>query len=212
MPHAVRSLEFVVGRLKSTLFPLPTTRLKERLGFTLIEFLIVLGVLAVAVGSALLVLSSVLRGTNQSNVTVEVKQNGQAVLDSLDSQIRNASDATSDGSGKYIRLTRPSADPLHIKCFYDTSPKSQNGWIGTVITNVSNPTESNYTAITNKNDLVAGVDINSCNFTVASSSLGTSSPPIVSVSFVASQAINAPSRQDFVASIKFQTTISLRKY
>lgn len=181
-------------------------------GFTLIEFLVVLGILAVAVSSALLVLSSVLRGTNQSNVTAEVKQNGQAVLDNLDSQIRNALSATSDGSGKYIRLTRPNADPLHIKCFYDLSPKSQNGWIGTATGDIINPTESNYTPITNKNDLISGVNIDSCNFTVAASSPGTASPPIVSISFVVSQAIGAPSRQDFVASVKFQTTISLRRY
>lgn len=180
--------------------------------FTLIEFLVVLGILAVAVGSALLVLSSVLRGTNQSNVTAEVKQNGQSVLDNLDSQIRNATEATDDDSGKYIRLVRPNADPLSIKCFYDSEPKSQNGWIGTAITDVLAPADSSYTPLTNKNDLVSGVDINNCNFEVAASSLGGASPAIVSISFEVSQARGAPSRQDFVASVKFQTTISLRKY
>lgn len=180
-------------------------------GFTLIEFLVVLGVLAIAVGSALLVLASVLRGTNQSNVTSEVKQNGQAVLDTLDAQIRNATSATSDGSGKYVKLIRPNADPLHIKCFYDTSPKSQNGWIGTVVSTSVNPPELNYTPVTNTH-LVSGVDINSCSLSVAAASSGTASPPIVSFSFVANQGINAPSRQDFFANVKFQTTISLRKY
>lgn len=202
---------------KFSIFNFPTSVLLSKLfsikkGFTLIEFLVVLSILVIAVGSALLVLSAVLRGTNQLNVTAEVKQNGQAVLDNLDSQIRNASDAISDGSGKYIRLTRPNADPLNIKCFYDLHPKSQNGWIGTAITTAINPTELNYTPITNRNDLVSGVDINDCSFTVAASSPGSVSPPIVSISFVVSQAIGAPSRQDFVASVEFRTTISLRKY
>jgi len=52
-------------------------------GFTLIELLVVLGILVIGVGSTLLFLTSILRGTNQANVTAEVKQNGQAILDSL---------------------------------------------------------------------------------------------------------------------------------
>ena len=180
-------------------------------GFTLVEFLIVLGILAIAVGGSLLFLTSVLRGSNQANVNAEVKQNGQTVLDTLDSQIRNAKDASSDGSSKYIMLTRNDDDPLHIKCFSDSSPKSANGWIGTVVSASANPSDFSYTPVTNQ-DLVSGVDINSCDFRVLVKTAGAASPAVVSIAFFASQGIGAPSRQDFVASVKFQTTISLRQY
>src|SRR3989344_4232759 len=62
-------------------------------GFTLLEFLVVIGLLSLTIGSILLFLTSVLKGTNQANVTSEVKQNGQVVLDALESQIRKATDA-----------------------------------------------------------------------------------------------------------------------
>jgi prepilin-type N-terminal cleavage/methylation domain-containing protein len=197
--------------------------LNVRFGFTLIEFLVVLGVLAVAVGSALLFLTSILRGTNQANVTAEVKQNGQAVLDSLDAQIRNAKDvqcidsggavvdcSSASASSKYIGLLMPSGNPLHIKCFSDSTPKTVNGWIGTAVATTV-PTDASFTPVTGQ-DLVSGVDINNCNFVVSPSTAGTLNPAVVSLSFVVNQGINAPSRQDFQANVQFQTTISLRQY
>ena len=193
-------------------------------GFTLVEFLVVLGVLAIAVGSALLVLTSVLRGTNQANITTEVKQNGQIVLDTLDSQIRNAIGAECKNSSgvpvtcssvsaskKYIKLIGQGIDPLHIKCFWDEVPKTQNGWIGTVTSTSENPNESDYSRVTNT-DKISGVDIGNCNFSVQEATVGTLSPAIVSISFLVEQGVEAPSRQDFVTSVKFQTTISLRRY
>src|SRR3990170_4782911 len=97
-------------------------------GFTLLEFLVVIGLLSITIGSILLFLTSVLKGTNQANITSEVKQNGQVVLDTLESQIRNASDAVclnpSDNnlcasptqSTTHIKLLRTNSDPLHIRC------------------------------------------------------------------------------------------------
>lgn len=181
-------------------------------GFTLIEFLVVLGILVITVGSTLLFLTSILRGTNQANVTAEVKQNGQTVLDSLDRQIRNATNAEPVGTGKYIKLSRVDSDPLHIQCFSDgtESDKPANGWIGVVASSVSDPTVDQYVPLTNKSDLVTGVDIQSCNFTVFSATATSGS--IVSISFVINQGISAPSRADFLANALFSTTISLRKY
>lgn len=179
-------------------------------GFTLIELLVVIGILVVVVGSALLVLTAVLKGTNQANVTAEVKQNGQAVLDSLEKQIRNATVAEPVGSGKYLKLTQAASDPVHIKCFGDGGGvKTENGWIG-VVTSATTPQDSAYISVTNKNDTVSGVDIQNCSFTVLA--LTTTSPSIVSLSFVVNQGVAAPSRVEFLANASFSTTISLRKY
>src|SRR4030042_5951727 len=100
-------------------------------GFTLLEFLVVLGILSITVGSTLLFLTSVLRGSNQANVTAEVKQNGQIVLNSLEKQIRNAIDAeqVGDPALNTIKLIRQDDIPLYVTCL-GFSP-SQNGSIGT---------------------------------------------------------------------------------
>ena len=181
--------------------------LDAKCGFTLVEFLIVLGILALVVGSSLLFLTSVFKGSNQANVTTEAKQNGQVVLDLLEKQIRNAIFAQSPSAG-YIKLTGSSEDPLHIKCFPSTA--STNGWIGMVASGADSPFDSSFVPLTNKDDTISGVDIQNCDFRVIEAT--PSLPAIVSISFGVNQGIAAPSRQDFLANVAFQTTISLRKY
>ena len=184
-------------------------------GFTLIEFLVVIGLLALVVGSSLLFLTSILKGSNQANVTAEVKQNGQVVLDSLERQIRNATDAQKIATNT-VKLIRQGQDPLYIKCI-PSMGSSSNGWIGTVVSTTNPASDAVYMSITNRDDLIAGVDVQ-CNlappysFDVIPSSSGTASPPIVLVSFVVNQGVQAPSREDFFANVEFRTTISLRKY
>src|SRR3989304_9968988 len=132
--HKVSSIWYLVSGIKYTKYKILNTKYCKIKGFTLIELLVVLGILAAAVGATLIFLTNVLKGTNQANVTAEVKQNGQAVLDSLEKQIRGAINASGGDSGKYINLTRDGLEPFHIKCFLDgLPPKSANGWIGTVV-------------------------------------------------------------------------------
>lgn len=173
----------------------------------------VLGILSVAVGSSLVFLTSVIKGTNQANVTAEVKQNGQIVFDSLEKQVRNAVGAEVV-STNFIKLIRSGQDPLYIKCFSDV-PGVSNGWIGTrVIPEPTIPMDADFTSLTNNTDLVSGVDINCATsppgFDVIPASF--TAPPVVAISFSVNQGINAPSRQDFLANAQFQTTISLRQY
>lgn len=192
-------------------------------GFTLLEFLVVIGLLSITIGSILLFLTSVLKGTNQANITSEVKQNGQVVLDTLESQIRNATDAVclnpTNGSlcanptqqTAHIKLLRPNSDPLHIRCVKNAG---ENGRIEIAVSAVDLGTiPANFTSITSR-DTVSGVDITDCStiFTIVPSLGGVSAPPIVSISFRVNQGVAAASRQDFLASVNFQTTISLRGY
>lgn len=190
---------------------------KFRWGFTLIEFLVVIGILALVVGSITLFLTAVLRGTNQANITAEVKQNGQAVLDSLERQIRGAVGAESIDSN-HLKIIREGAEPMHIKCLSKNA--NQNGRIGTAVVPAGSPVDydppiSNYISVSN-DDPVSGVNIedSNCNFSVIPSNFSNSlnAPAVVSISFVATQAINAPQRVDFQAQAQFKTTISLRTY
>ena len=221
---AKRGEQLIVHRILKTVNrePITVNWRPWRQGFTLIELLVVLGILTAAVGASLIFLTSVLKGTNQANVTAEVKQNGQVVLDSLEKQIRGATSAvvitgsglpggaTKDG----VNLALPTGRSLYLVCF-DTDPIAKsNGWIGVADVSPGTPTNafSNYNSVTNK-DNISGVDVKNCDFSVQqASTTGTAAPAVVSISFVMNQGIQAPSRADFLANAKFETTISLRNY
>ncbi|OGD87218.1 hypothetical protein A2870_03665 [Candidatus Curtissbacteria bacterium RIFCSPHIGHO2_01_FULL_41_11] len=184
-------------------------------GYTLIEFLVVLGLLAIAVGAALLFLTSILKGTNQANISAEVKQNGQAILDSLERQIRGAKSATNlaslpVGSSGGVVLLGGDNSNFYLACFSPTA--SLNGAIKTATQVLGGPvpTASDYKTISNT-DTVSGTNITSCSIT-ASAPTSSLSGDIVVVSFTADRAVKAPTRADFNASANFMTTISLRKY
>ena len=184
----------------------------SRKGFTLLEFLVVIGLLSITIGSILLFLTSVLKGTNQANITSEVKQNGQVVLDTLESQIRNATDADcmleSGNDCLDVKLIRVNTDPLRIRCVSPVG-QTENGRIEIASSADADPT--GFTSITNT-DIKSGVSVTNCKFNVVLSKEGVSAPPIVAVNFTVSQGVAAASRSDFLANVDFQTTISLRGY
>lgn len=217
-PHGSKYLSFVICNLS---FP------AQRRGFTLVELLVVLGLLSITVVSTLMFLTSTLKGSNQATIITEVKQNGQIVLDLLEREIRGSNNA-SKVTGEHIILTRATGDPMHIKCFHDKETKEvkqsndRNGWIGTAVSTQPNPGETLFTPITGgaitastsetqkASYLVSGMDVTNCAFDVKDGSQGGANPAIVSISFTVNQAVEAPSRPNFEANAKFQTTISLR--
>lgn len=62
----------------------------KKSGFTLIEALVVIGVLSVIGMIILNVFSRSLRGSNKSQILGSIKQNGQLVLENMDKTIRNS--------------------------------------------------------------------------------------------------------------------------
>lgn len=211
--------------LRTTDYGLQTTDWRRRhLGFTLIELLVVIGLLMLTTALIFDFLTASLKSSNQTNVTAEVKQNGQAVLDSLDRQIRSATKAVAitgtglpTGASSGVNLTLSGGNSLYLACFNSTA--TTNGWIGvaSVLTGTDTSVLANYKSVTNT-DTVSGVDISDsanppgCRISVIAASGGIDSPDVVSFEFTANQGITAPSRQDFQANAKFQTTISLRQY
>ncbi len=176
-------------------------------GFTLVELLVVMGILGVITGGSLLFLTSILRGSNQARIVAEVKQNGQTVLDVIDRQIRNAQSvqelASIDGSVSAIELTLSGTSRVYLACY--------NGWIG-IDKEPAPVLSTDFLSLTNR-DAVSGINIE-CNpdsFNVLGNP-GDSYPQVVQVSFNVMQGVAAPGRVDFNASAEFKTTISLRKY
>src|SRR3989344_5153439 len=200
--HKVSSIWYLVSGIKYTKYKILNTKYCKTKGFTLIELLVVLGILAAAVGASMIFLTSVLKGTNQANVTAEVKQNGQVVLDSLEKQIRGATAAVSivpNGSSSGVDLTKTDGNSLYVVCFDSIASPASNGWIG--VADVSPGTDINtgdYESITSR-DTISGVDI-TCTPPLGFKIIPTASgsPPIVSISFMVDQGIDAPSRAHFL--------------
>lgn len=66
----------------------------KQTGFTLIELLVVIAVLSIIAVLVLIIFTRTLRGSNKSQIVLIVKQNGQAVLETIDKTLRNADSVT----------------------------------------------------------------------------------------------------------------------
>lgn len=181
-------------------------------GFTLVEFLIVISVIALSVGSVLVFLTSTIKGSNQANIIAEVRQNGQAVLDNLQTNIRASKKAEVPTTGfgdARLFLTLASGGNLSVICT-NAVGTTANGYIAiskrSTIDTTMDPVLTNYQNITNAN-LVSGIDI-TCGTTFRVNT----NTNIVIISFVANQAVGAPSRVDFKANATFVTTVGIRSY
>lgn len=184
---------------------------RRRLGYTLIELVVVMGVLTITIGAMTIFLTSILKGSNKANVSSEAKQNGQAVLDSIERQIRGASSAVEIGINQdHIKLNRSSAEALHIKCFPEVI-NTRNSRIALQVSDLYDPDPNNYISLSN-DDLKSGISIENCVLQVIGSTVtdsGIASPPIVYINFTAKK---TSSRPDLSASAHFETSISLRQY
>ena len=59
-------------------------------GFTLVEILVVIAIVAILGTIMVAIFTNTLRGSNKSQILAVIKQNGQAVLDNIDKSVRNA--------------------------------------------------------------------------------------------------------------------------
>ncbi|MDO8573980.1 MAG: type II secretion system protein [Candidatus Daviesbacteria bacterium] len=61
-----------------------------RQGFTLVEMLVVMAITAIVGTMLMVIFTNTLRGSNKAQILAVIKQNGQAVLDNMDKNIRGA--------------------------------------------------------------------------------------------------------------------------
>ena len=72
---------------------------KQGGGFTLVEILVVIAIVAIIGTIMAAVFINTLRGSNKSQILGSIKQNGQAVLENMDKTIRNSDDLICPTSG-----------------------------------------------------------------------------------------------------------------
>lgn len=97
-------------------------------GFTLVEIIVVMAIMAI-VGTILVVIfTNTLRGSNKAQILASIKQNGQAVLENMDKTIRGANNVICKNDDDGNILVVKSGD-IYTRYKFVSSTASVNGLI-----------------------------------------------------------------------------------
>jgi len=162
-------------------------------GFTLIEIMIVVGILGIiaVVGSG--TFFSILRGSNKTKTLQMVKQNGDYAISVMERMIRNARvliNPTTNSTVSSITIKNPDGSTTIFSCGGNPATIASNG--ASLLSNE--------------------VRVNDCNniFNVSVGQPGIK-PPAVKINFSLSPAVSS-SKPEEQAEVNFQTTVTLRNY
>lgn len=163
---------------------------KNYQGFTLVEMLVVVGLMILVGGMAVGLFFQTLKGASKVEILKEVKQNGDYALGVMERMIRNAQSVLLNTDGQTctsnmskLKIENPDGN---------TTEFSLSG--SQIALNSGKLTGSNVAAF--------GLTFN-CNSAVT--------PPVVEISFTISQT-GSPTRPEEKAQVSFKTTVSLRTY
>lgn len=177
---------------------------RSQSGYTLIEMLVVIAIIAIIGTMSTQILLSIIKSNNKTNIQNEVRQNGSFVVGMLERDIRAAKSATVTLSevvtNEYIlRLVQNDGTTITYWCYLSPNSTS-NGHIKRRY-----GTESEEHLL--NTDLVSGVKVASCSISVSASP-----PALVTIDFTLTQAVSSPNRTDLTVSQQFKTSVSLRTY
>ncbi len=198
-------------------------------GFTLVEMLVVISVLSVAGMLILTVFTNSLRGSNKSQIIGVIKQNGQAVLETMDKTIRDADNLVCVSNDTLVSIK----DGNYTRYKFITTNKttycgSENGcvvrdfpvqpstgdktqirlFLATICTEQSGTDSSTPEVLTDTNKQT-GVSIIDGLFTRPDPQPGFKD--VVSIKFKAKPGVGAPAAlSGQIDDVEFQTTIQLR--
>lgn len=190
--------------------------MKER-GFTLVEMLVVVAIMAVAAIILVQTFSGILRGNSKSQVLGSIKQNGQSAIDTMDKVIRNAGALVcplssgdtlvvqnSDGSFTRYKFIAPAPPTNPTANGYILQDKTLAG------STVPNCTEAPATyQILTDTDKKTGVSITNGLFSINKE--GSSS--IITVEFTGEPGLDFQAAfGSQIDSVKFKTSVTIRLY
>lgn len=187
-------------------------------GFTLVEILVVMAIVAIIGTILVAIFTNTLRGSNKSQILAVIKQNGQAVLENMDKTIRGADNVVcpkQTGSpsdtlvivknGLYTRfriIAQSSANG-----FIQQDSPSPGSDIKLFIDNVCTDPLTSAVTLTDINDQ-SGVSVQSGSFT---KNTQAGSKDSVNVSFTLGPGTGLPATiKNQIDAVTFQTTVALR--
>lgn len=172
------------------------TRASARSAYTLVEMVVVIGVLVLISAVATDMFFNITRAYNKANAIAEIEQSGSTALNSMVNEIRQARSVTKT-STTTIEITRADDTPVTFGFRPATTSPDTNGCLyrGTTTQCLTDDT------------LTTGVNVLDVTFTVVDSD-----PQMVKIEMTISQPLGVPTRQDFRAQTTLKTSVVLRSY
>jgi prepilin-type N-terminal cleavage/methylation domain-containing protein len=180
-------------------------------GFTLLEIVVVLGIMAIVGLFLTQIFFSTIRGSGKSQVTSAIKQNGQAAIEAMDKTIRGSDkvvEVCSSGNGMVIYKSK-SETSLYTRFVYQPATNTQNGYIfQDNATDCAATEEATSLKLTDTNTKT-GVSIVSPGAIFSVNSLaGTGS--LVTINFQVKPGVDVQSVYSDIDPVPLKTTIQLR--
>ncbi len=178
-------------------------------GFTLVEMLIVLGIVAIVLPAVFTILFTIIREQARVYALKQVKREGDFVLSKISNQIRsNAVGIYMDPALDNEVCDRALIVPTYINnngdSFYFEDKKGD--WFRYSLSNASIASDSSTTVPVN---LTSGkVDIS--NFSISCNRTGPYAPPLITLSF--GVGYHNAQFQEELATLNFQTQIAMKNY
>jgi len=165
-------------------------------GFTLLELLVVIGVISVVGIIAADIFSNVTRSYNKAEIITRVQRMGNAALSQMVGEIRNAQTVVSPAPGSFgPTLTIQDSNGSQVVFAFTAPGGGTNGYIA-----------RNGIALSDT-DFANGVNVTSLTFSVLDAD-----PTVVSIRMSLEQPLGVPGRVDFKADTTLETSVSLRTY
>lgn len=185
-------------------------------GFTLLEIVVVIGVLSIVGVIILTIFTRTLKGNNKAQILVAIKQNGQSVLENMSQTIRNADilacmvNSTNSSTiavvknGIYTRYRI--SFPSDSACRPNGCILSDNPFVSPTLCEAADPMTS--AQILTDTNPQTGVSVKNGSFTTNKSAGFKDS---VMINFVLGPGIQAPKAiSGQIDDVSFETTVQLR--
>jgi len=170
---------------------------KTEQGFTLVEILVVIGLLGIIVAIGSNMFFTTLRSSSKSKILTTVKQNGDYALATIERLIRDSEKVITNSDGSLcvagmnkIKTKRLNGDEIEFSCEGEGTTDSL------IASNSARLTSSD-------------VKVDSCSFDC--SSQGEFYPQVVMINFTLSQAA-VTTRPEEQASLNFKATVTTRNF
>jgi len=185
-------------------FPFHISRIS---GFTLVEILVVVGILGIIAVVASTIFFTTLRSAGKTKVLTTVKQNGDYTLSVMERLIRGSQEVVTNTDNKicesgmnYLKFKRADGSTIEFGCLEEGAAN------GRIASNSARLTSSK-------------VKVDSCSFDCSCPAVFPNCtaegakfyPKTVTIKFTLSQ-VGAAVRPEEEATINFQTTVSTRNY